>query len=299
MLKATLTIAEIGHTGVGKTTFMASMYQALQTPIEHFSLRAVKNADHDRLLKLAAGIQQGRYPDATDQRSEYKFYLKYRQKNVLNFNWADYRGGALIESQSSPQSAQLLRDLRRADGILMFCDMEALAQRNLRRNQLGRMISLVNTALSDGINHPISLAIILTKADLVQQFDDSMLAPLNGLIEVIQASETVLGCCIPVACGTDPLNLALPILFTLHLGVCVKVQALSEEMLKNYEMAEFYAEKTNGIRGWLTEVWDRSQGNVTNRDRAAVKYQQAATQYEEYQSIIESAQALDQYIQSI
>lgn len=299
MLQATLKIAEIGHTGVGKTTYMATMYSEMQTPIEGFSLKAIKDSDHRRLLQLGQAVQNGHYPNATDQRSEYKFYLQYKNKNVLNFNWSDYRGGALLEAQSDSQAKSLMQDLCQADGILMFCDLQALYQRNLRRNQLGRMISLVSTAMGKELDHPVALAIVLTKADLVPTFDESILAPLNGLIEAIKSNENMVGCLVPVACGYKPYNVELPLLNTLYVGVSVKIQQLLAKIDYNLERYEYYQQQASGFWGGILEVWDTMLGEQTNSEKADEQLKQARKKQEEYQKILDSAQALEQYLKRL
>ncbi|CAD5990465.1 hypothetical protein PCC9214_05803 [Planktothrix tepida] len=289
-------IVELGHTGVGKTTYMASMYGALQKGIEGFTLRASDKSDHTRLLELAKSIQRGKYPSPTDQRSEYNFYLQYQGKDVFHFNWADYRGGALREKQDSEQTQLLIRDLREADGIMMFCDCQALARGDSRTNQIGRIASFINNAINQGLDHPISLAIVLTKADLVEDIDESILSPLKGLIESIKVSELVQGAILPVACGIEPTNVEVPVLFALHVGVYLKAVYLAKEIEDHQKMAEYYEEQTKGIGGFLKELWDEFQGNITYRDLARSRMEKAIEKYKQYEIIIEPTQALSKYI---
>ena len=58
----------LGHTGVGKTTYLASLYGSLQREVEGFSLSTSKSRDHDRLIQLANTIGKGEYPLSTDQK---------------------------------------------------------------------------------------------------------------------------------------------------------------------------------------------------------------------------------------
>jgi len=261
-------IVELGHTGVGKTTYMATMYEALQKGIEGFTLRAINPSEHDRLVTLARKIKYGIYPFPTDQRSEYKFYLQYKGKDVFQFNWADYRGGAIIERQDSIDTQHLLKDIKQADGIMMFCDAQALARGDRRTNQIGRMASLLNNAINQGLTKPISLAIVLTKADLVGEINDSILSPLNGLIKAMEVSKFIKGKIFPVACGRESINVELPVLFALHTGVCLQKDYLAQEIKEHQEMTEYYLEQTKGIGGFLQELWDIFTENETYRDKA-------------------------------
>ncbi|MEC4818425.1 MAG: hypothetical protein SAK29_34915 [Scytonema sp. PMC 1069.18] len=293
-----LRIVEVGHTGVGKTTYMASMYGALQNKIEGFSLRAIDRSDHSRLLKIATAIQQGKYPSPTDQRSEYNFYLQYQGKDIFRFCWADYRGGAIRETQDSEQARLLLQDLREADGVLMFCDCQALARRDRRTNQIGRMISLMNNALQN-LERPLALGVVLTKTDLVEEvkgLEEIILEPFQGLFQAIDANDKIAATIIPVACGTELLNVEIPVLFALLVGVNTQVARLSKEMDEHKKMAEYYESQTHGIGGFLREAWDELVGNTTYREMAQSRYAQVQSKYKELEPIIEPVKALNKYL---
>jgi energy-coupling factor transporter ATP-binding protein EcfA2 len=290
-------IVEIGHTGVGKTTFMASMYGFLQKPIEQFSLRTTQISDHQRLLNLAQEIQKGNYPSPTDQRSEYNFYLQYQGKNIFPFTWADYRGGAIQETKSSQQARLLYNDLEEADGILIFCDAQALVNRNIRSNKIGRMTILVSNALRN-VDHPVAVTIILTKADLAGQLNEDALVPLSGLIEAIKASEYISSIIIPVACGKEQWNVHIPPLFVLYIGVYLKSIYLKKEMDDYQNMAQFYEEQTYGIGGFLKESWDFLFEGKTDSDRAREQRQKSLSKYKELEVLIEPVQALHKYFYS-
>lgn len=288
-------IVEIGHEGVGKTTFMASMYESLQKGVEGFSLRATQASDHDRLLKLAKEIKRSKYPAPTDQRSEYKFYLQYQNKDIFPFTWADYRGGAIRETQDSEQARLLQKDLQQADGILIFCDCQALVRRDLRRNQIGRMTALTTNALRN-LDRPIALAVILTKADLVNELDEEDLKPLEGLAQAVKNSEFIASKMIPVACGSNSINVEIPLLFVLYIGVYLRAAYLAKEIEGYREMAEYYESKTFGVGGFLREVWDTVQGNTTYREMAQAKIEKAIAKYKELEAFVEPVEALGKYL---
>ena len=115
-------IVMLGHTGVGKTTYMASLYGILQNPINGFTLRAQSTQDHAQLMDLYHQIHYGTYPEATMQRGQYDFLLRYEGKTAYPFTWVDYRGGALRELRDSFETQQLMQELKEAEGIVMFCD---------------------------------------------------------------------------------------------------------------------------------------------------------------------------------
>jgi signal recognition particle receptor subunit beta len=288
-------IVEIGHSGVGKTTFMASMYSTMQVGIEGFKLRATQSSDHSRLLTLSQSICRGNYPTPTDQRSEYNFHLQYQGKDIFPFIWADYRGGAIRETKDSQQAKLLQQDLKQADGILMFCDCQALVQRDTRRNQISRMTSLITQSLGD-LDHPIALVVILTKADLVDGIDEDDLKPLEGLAQALQASDLISSTLVPVACGPDPQNVAIPLLFTLYVGVSLQASHLAQEIKTQQSLADYYIQKTHGIGGFLQEAWDSLAGSVTYRDMANSRLNQAAAKYKELSVLLEPVAKLEKYL---
>src|SRR5438309_901376 len=98
----------LGHSSVGKTTYMASMYGTLQTPINGFSLHTQDSAYHIGLLGDFNNIRRGIYPPATARRDQYDFSLYFKGKAIFPFEWVDYRGGALTERQDRSEQAQQL-----------------------------------------------------------------------------------------------------------------------------------------------------------------------------------------------
>ncbi len=143
-----MNIVMLGHSGVGKTTYMASMYGAVRAGVDKFSLASRYIRDHDDLVSLAQDIRCGTYPPPTAIKSSYDFYLKYDGRSFFPFPWSDYRGGALIERSSSDDTRQLIQDLSKCDGILVFCDSEQAASGRGAGRDIRRMTNLIGEALS-------------------------------------------------------------------------------------------------------------------------------------------------------
>ncbi|BAY66421.1 hypothetical protein NIES22_65600 [Calothrix brevissima NIES-22] len=291
-------IVMIGNTGVGKTTYMASLYGALQREIEGFSLKAVRSDDHSRLSQLAKTIQTGEYPSMTDQRSEYDFHLRHKAKDVIEFSWADYRGGAITSSTKDEQTNLLISDLKKADGIMMFCDCDALVRNDHRSNQISRMATLVNQALQN-VDHIICLAIIFTKVDMVKEISDKHLGCFQGMISAINASEYVIGSFVPIACGTQFINVPMPLLFTLYGSIIFKMALLEVEVKYHHTVAQEWMAKSKGLNGLWRKVKDTWNGEPTDEEMAVYLYQQAVKKYEEHQTLVESVQALVDCVQKL
>lgn len=292
-------IVMLGHTGVGKTTYMASLYDFMQQRVEGFHLKTANSQDHPRLLDLARIIRSGNYPPPTAQRDEYEFSLRHQGKDVIQFSWADYRGGALTEkAQSSEQADLLIQDLKQADGIMMFCDCDAIVRGNTRGVQLGRMTTFVNRAIQD-VEHPIALSIILTKVDLVVRFEEELLSPFKSLVDIINASQWVLGAFVPISCGIQPVNVPMPLLFTLHTAVILQAAAAAAFTEEHYNQALAWMQKSQGVSGFMRWVGDKWNGNLTDRQMAELQMYKAVENYQQFEAIREPAEALIKYVEKL
>ncbi len=291
-------IVMLGFTGAGKTTYMASLYGAMQRELKGFSLRANEHETRKQLLNLSDEILLGKYPPPTAIRDEYEFYLKFQGQDVLPFTWSDYRGGALREKQENAQARKLVEDLQEADGIMMLCDSSSLATRNLRSNQLGRMITLVTQSLQNR-ERPVSVGIILTKFDLLTNFSEEMLNPFMGVVEAIENSDLVFGAIIPIACGRQILNVQLPLLFALHIEVIYQA-AFQKFSLEHYmEDAQKWAKKSEGVWGGLRWAFDKVTGNPTDEEIAYIQLAKAFSNHEKLQELIEPVQGFSEAIQNL
>ena len=288
-----MNILMLGHLGVGKTTYMASMYGLMQAGVEKFSLASRYIRDHDDLVLLARDIQCGAYPPQTAIKSSYDFYLKYDGRRFFPFTWSDYRGGALTERSSSEDARQLVQDLSKCDGILVFCDSEQAASRRGAGRDIRRMTSLIGEALSR-IKRPIPLGIVFTKYDLVEEIDEHMWASVEGLLQVVDASENLMGAAIPVACGPNPENIELPLLFLLYCGVALTHSALVEQMEDDRREGDHYTQEADEH-----PIWDFIDGifGDSDSDRAVEAYERAKQKWAELEPLIEPCQSLGQYLE--
>lgn len=226
----------LGHTGVGKTTYVASLYGIMQQRIEDFILRSVDYKQHNQLMKMFEEISFGKYPSPTHQRSEYLFDIHYyfnsQDHKLMSFTFTDYRGGTIHESPNTEEVQVLIQDLSQANGIIMFFDAEAIVRGEIWNSKIGRMTSLVTHAIQN-LNHPISLAIVLTKSDLVENFDQRIINPFTGIISVVEASKSISGCLIPISCSNQLINVQIPLLFCLKTLMTLYVQAKTSKELSN------------------------------------------------------------------
>lgn len=291
-------IIMLGHTGVGKTTYMASMYGTLQAPINGFSLLTQNSTHHTELLNEFRKIRQGRYPLATAQRGQYDFSLVFQGKPVFPFQWIDYRGGALIERQNTSVEAQrLVSELCEADGILMFCDSDPKVRMKVK-SQIGRMITLVGQAVRNG-DKALIIAVIFTKADLVDGLDDEMIEPLQGLFDAISRSKAHIGTLLPVACGSQLINPEAPVLFALHFGILFQTIRLLSAIEYYQALEKAYITKGETLGGIFSDIWNGWVGKPTTADHARRARLEAQAEKAEISKLEQPAQGLAAYLEDL
>lgn len=308
-------IVEIGFTGAGKTTYMACMYGVLQRPVYGFTLKAGEE-EHNRLIQLYNSIMAGKYPLPSQQRSEYRFQLCYQGNPVVNFVWADYRGSALIEPHNSRDgvAASVFEDIKNADGIIFFCDSQQIKLGTVTKSEIRRATSLVNQALSQ-IKAKISLAIIFTKSDLIDNFSKSFLFPIENLLGVIEVSDFVSGVLIPVACNSRKLlNVEFPTLFALEIAIKSRVGKLQLELdslkKQKQEQQSLWQEnykKSSGFFGWIRDVSKEYIFDEESYRQKADKWwgklksteAQVRQRYDTIKPLVEPAEALSRYTQKL
>ena len=295
MSQPTIRIVMLGHTAVGKTTYMASLYGELQRSFSGFTLSAVSSSDHEHLVQTARDIRRNIYPPPTAQRSQYTFGLRFYGTDVLSFHWADYRGGAVNELSGSEQAHHLRADLEQADGLIMLCDADALSRGDLRVSNLGRMTVMVTHALHN-LQRPISLAVVFTKCDLVVAFSEQMLSHFTGLISAVSASEHVLGALIPVGCGRQMLNTPMPLFFALSASVNSQANMLALELQHQQAIVAQLQGGNSGI-AWF---FDQFRGLLTSektKDQLLFETGQLASEkLQEYARIKSSLDAITSWV---
>lgn len=187
-----MNIVMLGHSSAGKTTYMAALYYRMSNGLYGYKMRYDNWANYwfkhytknniyytidesekegKDLETISQNVSKGIYPPATAIRQEYVFKMRYKYYNEIEFNWFDYRGGALMErSNQSSDSAELISKIKKSDALIVFLDGTKL-EGDLSRNEreFRRLVYLVKNAISnlsveDDAYYPISF--VITKKDL-------------------------------------------------------------------------------------------------------------------------------------
>lgn len=192
----------------------------------------------------------------------------------------------------------MIKDIREADGIMMFCDCDALMKGDIRANEIRRMTTLVTQALRD-VEKPISLAIILSKTDKISHFQEKLISPFEGLISIINANPWVVGTFIPIACGNQFMNVPLPLLSTLYSAVYVQAYVSQSLAQASHDRAIQWQEKSQGVDGFFRWIGDKWNGYATDEELARKEFAAYVEHYQKFEFIKDPVLALTNYLENI
>lgn len=159
----------VGHSGSGKTSFMAGMYKYLGEDKEGYGISAKNSSQKKQLERMSKGLDRGVYPAGTDVQSRYEFAFTVLGNELVPFNWIDYRGGILLSDDPDDKDIDKFMDaIKKADALVVFLDGQKLIQPDARWNmEYDILLSCIERSLT--VNHkswfPISF--VITKCDIV------------------------------------------------------------------------------------------------------------------------------------
>jgi hypothetical protein len=224
----------LGPSNVGKSTYLSSMYHAMQGSRRGFTLSATQERDHAHLMGQAEQILAGRYPPGTNHRITYETVLRHQGQEVMTISWRDHRGGALQERSSSAEAADLLKALASAHGLLVFADAPGLLGSQGRSNHQARELTVqLMRALPQLHSRILPLTLVISKMDLVPAEQDTrarVLAPLESLLGSLSQAPNIHLKVAWVACNPRPAGVLGPALWTLCFGLIQRGHQLSDRV---------------------------------------------------------------------
>ena len=266
-------IVMIGHSSAGKTTYMASMYRVMNAGHRGFRIRAGSEEHHQRLLQDALAIRKGRFPPPSSHREVYPLVLSYDHRPFFDFTWHDYRGGALKESATEKDNAQVIADLVQADAIIVFADAHALATLPAAQRDVRRLTVVTHQAISERATR-VPLVIAYTKADLVGRREwAAVQAPLQALEVAARNSAVVDGTSVRVCCGRRPRSVHVPVLWSLAFGLSARIARLEEEVGHSRRSA-----RSAGSKASLRDSFDSWLNGTKSYRRISADYDRTAEQ---------------------
>lgn len=292
----------IGHSGSGKTTYMAVMYALMYKGIKGFSIEADRKDFHDRLMALSTNIKKGQYPGGTDIHSEYSFHLKHNGDRIMPFVWYDYRGGALTQdSNDSMDVKDLVNRIADANALIVFFDGEKLMQndyavmKEYRRTQ--HCIQQAASKLSAPSILPVSL--VFTKGDLLAASieESPMFEYVQMMISAIVENENMGGLLTTTTItGKSSFwskkliieNIEYPFLISMIFGLVSERNIALDEHKYHSDRAQDLARQANVINDIYTWFSGERSIRQSSRDEAEV----AMEKYKQYEQYVNSSESL-------
>jgi len=248
-------IVMLGHSNAGKTTYMAMMYQLMNVKGYRGFRIVAKDCDrHAELLDNARAIESDRYPPPTARHSEYDFTLHFEGREISDFTWSDYRGGAIMERSTSADTAALLNDVAASDAVVIFADAHELATSPGSHVNIEDLTDLMHRAIEERADaKPLVLA--FTKADLVRKTSDwtSAVEPFEGVRRAMDTSRNVKATTVTVSCGRKVKAVQVPVLWCLSYGLANEAKALRNRVAYYQRRADEHGENDtlfNRVGSW-------------------------------------------------
>lgn len=159
----------VGHSGAGKTSFMAGMYKYLGEDTEGYGISAKNQAQKSQLKRMAQALDRGAYPAGTDVQSRYEFAFTVHGDELVPFNWIDYRGGILLSDDPDDRDIDKFMDaIKKADALVVFLDGLKLIQPGARWNmEYDILLSCIERSLTVKHKSWFPISFVITKVDIV------------------------------------------------------------------------------------------------------------------------------------
>jgi len=269
----------LGHSSAGKTTYMAALYYRMVNGLYNYKMRydrwanywykrytkgnnnyTIEESEQEEkdLNLISSNVAKGIYPPPTAIRQEYVFKMQYKYFNEIEFNWFDYRGGALMErSNQSSDSASLIEKIKYSDALIVFLDGTKLEQ-SLSKNEreFRRLVYLIKNAISnisvgdDDSYYPISF--VITKDDLTYNVLESegFNYFYENILEDIMNSKKIAGLITWATVNKEHIyNVHWPLFFS----ICQCMPKFADEVVSSYKRRERDRGFFDSIKEWWTE----------------------------------------------
>ena len=287
----------IGFSGAGKTTYMGALYSLLnKKPCEGFSLRANSNSDHEKFLQIGARLARGIYPKGTDILQEYQYSLLYKGKNILEFDWYDYRGGVLAAADS-PDFDTVVSQIMNSDALVVFLDstmfMPGEPAESRCVNTWKRIMAIVQNVTAsrpEGTVFPISF--VLTKSDCFPNGGNETKGwkLFKRVVKMISEDEhgKICGICVETAvrCQNqkyETWGLEYPFLFSMYAAMDKKYS----EYAYAHQRAIDRRNRLDDEGGLIDELVSWFEGKKSKWDRAQIEEAKAFELYQQAEELHE------------
>lgn len=293
MTDTPIRITMLGTTGVGKTTFLTAMYHELgEVGRNGFKLRAQRNAHIVLSRNWKELVQSHTWPKPNADYSEFHFELRHQDISIKEFDFVDYRGGAITDLEEAEHYKKLSNDVERSDGLLILGDSWYIANQTAdvanAQNEIGTIQWFLEEFLIKHKHKKLIIGIVLTKIDLVkpeqyEEFKSRCNSVFKNLIDLAKKKKKQLRISfIPISvvgintCKVEisqtkgrlptidcelvndpaPVNVHWPILYCIAKSIEFRIDALNEVLaLKKDELIDVQVNKS-GVMDYLSAIFN-------------------------------------------
>jgi GTPase SAR1 family protein len=162
-MRDTIKITMLGNSRAGKTAYLAGMFGYMSASIaiedtnDFFSItygEKFKDKYTELIEMWEMLIAKAILPAPTNNEEEfiipYSFTFNYNSEPLVNFDWIDYRGGAL-NLLGTPQDEELLETIVESDCIILCVSAEYLTKPIVKEDGKVNVNSLLKINTSNGI----------------------------------------------------------------------------------------------------------------------------------------------------
>lgn len=299
----------IGHSGSGKTTYMAAMYGLMcGEGIEKYSIVSKTQSGHDSLANLCSSIFNGSYPKQTDIHSEYNFHLCYDEEGLIEFDWNDYRGGALSQrSDTSNEVRDLEERIVEADALIVFLDGDKIIKNdNYSLREYRRISQCINKAVNRiSPDYPYPISFIITKAGKhtnINLYDTPGFKAVANITQLVQNSENIHGLLALTEVNDEVFyNVEYPFLFSMmfgiirHRGKVVEAHEYHREKAQEHINDDSFLDRAFGF---VSDIFDGdyeterelAQKEITNMEEMEGVFNKLTSHLEKIQVILKEAE---------
>lgn len=282
----------LGHSSAGKTTYMAALYHLMGNGLYDYKMwydkwvnyfykrytlnnmyYTINEAEKEELelKRLSIDISNGKYPLSTAIKQEYILKMQYKHYKEIQFNWFDYRGGALMErSSQSDDTASLMTKIKCSDALVVFLDgtklEEPLSKNEKEFKRLVYLIKATMSCISIESERYFPISFVITKDDLCSDVLNSVgfeYFRKNILDDIIHSNKIAGLVTWTTVDGKHIYNVHWPLFFSI--AYCW--HKFDDEVVNAYQKRE----KNRGFFGTIKEMWTDNDKDATTQVRNELK----------------------------
>jgi phage FluMu protein Com len=255
-------IVVLGRRASGKTVYLSVLYDKLWNSLDGLSMKAVSGTVHSDLVRIAAGLREGRWPPATLESQHLDIELSYKRRKqmlvALDYAGELFRKTFVEDVTDTPEAESLLEHIDRAAAVIMLMDPDNAVHGDIDARTdddygLSQAVARIRN-WPGGSEVPVVL--VFTKSDMsfklvkehgglasfIKKFYPALARSLKKVqifqVSAVQVARDASGKVVPKR-DSKPINLEQPLVHCLdYLAEQVRLKEESEDLLRRVHDAD-------------------------------------------------------------